>query len=75
MLANQLDERLVRRTVRRKFPVLELDELRQEVTSVPQCLYPITKFGDVLFFYRQQAVPGDKSEVDVNESNRIAVIR
>lgn len=63
------------RTGQGEFPVLERNEFRDEKLPAFKPLHPISKFGQVLFFYLAPDVEGRTIEVEFNKANRIAVVR
>lgn len=58
----------------RKLPVLKVNELRKEVFAGPKCLYPVSKFGQVLFVYRLPAVTARQGQVQFDQPYCVTVV-
>lgn len=74
MSLNEFDNRSVRWAGSRKLPVLKVNEFGKEIPVVAQRLQPVSKFGNVLFFYRLAAISADQGEVQFDKPYCVAVI-
>lgn len=74
MDGNETENWIMSRARSGKLPVLERNELRNEDFPTLKPLRPVSKFGQVLFFYFPTNMEGGRLKIEVDQSNRVAVV-